>query len=123
MTWYAVVDDATGRLLSVGSIEPAPSTGRVILTFADRPDQDTIWNPATRTFSPRPPDPVVDRLQDMANHPALAAAWSRLTPAQRTAMRKAFVWLLGSRRFRTPNEEVALDPPNNWPTDPTVVIE
>ena len=38
-------------------------------------------------------------------------------------MRKAFVWLLGSRRFRGPLEEVAVDPPDNWPTDPTQVVE
>lgn len=122
MALFAVVEDATGKLLSIGSVvvDPLPA-GIVVLPIVGPPDG--IWNPTTRSFTARPPDPVVDRLQDALNHPALAAAWTRLQPAHRTALRKWLVWLLGSRRFRAPQEEVTVDPPNNWPTDPTQVVE
>jgi hypothetical protein len=66
MAWFAVVVDADGTLVSVGTVvaDPLP-LGLVAIDFgADRPDQgDVRWNPAKRTFDPftpepEPPDPL-----------------------------------------------------------------
>lgn len=57
MTWYAI-EDATGHLISVGSVlgeNLDPSW--TVYTFANQPDTGMIWDSATHTFIPRPPDP------------------------------------------------------------------
>lgn len=85
-------------------------------------DQDWRWNPVTRAWDVPIPQPVlVDRLQDLANHPYAADIWSRLTVAQRQKLRRYLVWLLGSRRYRQQLEDVALDVDGAWPTDPAQV--
>jgi hypothetical protein len=62
-------------------------------------------------------------LQDLAGHAYLSDVWSRLTVAQRTKLRKALVWLLGTKRYRQQTEEVAIAPDRDWPADPAVVPE
>jgi hypothetical protein len=121
--WYAVYDRATGRLVSTGTVLGDFGDEYEVSEYADRPDRDTRWDATTKTFVPLPDDHVVDRIQDLANHPYAAEVWSRLTVAQRQKLRKIFIWLLGTHRYRTPTEEVALDPDEGWPTDPGQAVE
>jgi hypothetical protein len=125
--WFTLYETATGVLRAhtseVGLPSPIPAQFTVVAHGAARQDQGNRWNVATRTWVAIPAPVLVDRLQDMANHAYMAEIWSRLTVAQRTKLRKALVWLLASRRYRTPTEDVALDPPLTWPTDPANAVE
>jgi hypothetical protein len=81
MTWYAVVDNATGALLSVGSViaDPLPE-GLVALELGEeRPTG--VWNPATRVHeTPAPVRQIVlSRLEFL----------QRLTVQERIAIRTA----------------------------------
>lgn len=122
--WTAIYRVSDGALLGCGTVLPEQlPAGSATRVYPSRPDQGTRWDPVLLDFVAVPPPVRIDRLQDAANHPALAAAWSRLTVAQRTAFRRYLVWLLGDRRYREPAEEVSIDPPAGWPTDPTQVTE
>lgn len=122
--WTAIYRISDGALLGCGTVLPETlPVGSATRVYPTRPDQGARWDPDLRDFTPLPPPVVIDRLQDALGHPALAAVWPRLTVAQRTALRRWLVWLLGSRRYREPGEEVSLDPPTAWPTDPTQVTE
>ena len=122
--WTAIYRVSDGALLGCGTVLPAAlPVGSATKVYPGRPDQGTRWDPATLDFVPVPPPVRVDRLQDALTHPALATVWPRLTAAQRIALRRWLVWLLGSRRYREELEDVTLDPPEAWPTDPTRVVE
>ncbi len=123
--WTAVYRVSDGVLLGCGTVLPDRlPDGSATRTYLERPDQGTRWDPSTLDFVPVPAPVYVDRLQDLVNHPYLSSVWSRLTVAQRQQMRRTMVWLLGSRRYREPLEDVAIDPPDSaWPTDPASVTE
>lgn len=125
--WYTLYETATGVLRGhtseQGLPSPIPGTFTVVNHGPNRQDQLNRWNAATRAWVAIPPEVLIDRLQDLANHPYLSAVWSRLTVAQRTQLRKAMVWLLATHRYRTQTEDVAIDPPTNWPTDPANAVE
>jgi hypothetical protein len=123
--WFSIYVTATGELKAHTSILPEQidPAWTVIDHGETRQDQDNLWNVATRTWTPRPAPIVIDRLQDLANHPYAADIWTRLTVAQRTKLRKLFVWLLGTRRLRGQTEPICVDEPDGWPTDPAAVTE
>jgi hypothetical protein len=125
--WYTLYDTATGALRAHTSEQGLPSPALPGVTVVPhgpaRQDQGNRWNVATRAWVAIPPEVLVDRLQDLANSAYMAEVWTRLTVAQRTKLRKAFVWLLGARRYRQQTEEVAIDVPPTWPADPTNVVE
>lgn len=122
--WTAIYRTSDGVLLGCGTVLPDRlPVGTSTKVYPSRPDQGTRWDPAALDFVPIPPPVLVDRLQDALDHPALAAVWPRLTLAQRVALRRWLVWVLGGRRYREPGEEVAIEPPNGWPGDPTTVTE
>lgn len=62
--WYAIVERATGRLLSVGTVlpptpdspDPLPATVEARPIPAPPADNE-MWDEAARTFVPRPPKP------------------------------------------------------------------
>lgn len=122
--WYVVYRTSDGVLIGCGTTvaDPLPA-GTVVRQYASRPDQDAHWDPAAREWVANVAEVLIDRLQDIANHSSLAAAWGRLTTAQRTALRRYIVWLLGNRRYRHAAEDVCVDPPDNWPSDPAQVSE
>lgn len=122
--WYVVYRSTDGVLIGCGTsvADPLPP-GSIVRQYASRPDQDAHWDTGSREWIANIPEVLVDRLQDIANHSSLATAWSRLTTAQRTAMRRYIVWLLGNRRYRHQNDDVCVDPPDNWPSDPAQVSE
>jgi hypothetical protein len=122
--WYTLYDPASGECKAHTSVLPGAHPWTVANHGADRKDQTHLWNRTTRAWDTPIPQPVmVDRLQDLANHPYLADVWTRLTVAQRTKLRKLIVWLLASRRYRQQFEEVSVDPPPAWPTDPAQAVE
>jgi hypothetical protein len=125
--WFTLYETATGILRGhtseAGLPSPIPAQFTVVAHGAARQDQGNRWNVATRTWVAIPPEVLVDRLQDLANHPYMAEVWQRLTAAQRTKLRKAMVWLLGSKRYRQPTEEVPIAVDLSWPTDPANATE
>lgn len=125
--WYTLYTTATGVIRGhtseVGLPSPVPAGITVVNHGPNRMDQTNRWDASTRTWVPIPPPVVIDRLQDLANHPFLSQVWTRLTVAQRTQLRKAMVWLLGGYRFRQELEEVSLNPPEGWPVDPANATE
>ena len=122
--WTVIYRISDGAILGCGTVLPAElPVGSATKVYLTRPDQGTRWDPATLDFVAVPPPVRVDRLQDALTHPALATVWPRLTIAQRIALRRWLVWLLGSRRYREAGEEVGIDVQPSWPTDPTQVVE
>lgn len=125
--WYTLYETATGILRGhtseAGLPSPVPGTFTVVNHGPDRQDQTKRWDVPTRTWVPIPAEVLIDRLQDMVNHPYLSGAWTRLTTTQRQQLRKAMVWLLGAHRFRRATEEVPLDVDPSWPTDPANAVE
>jgi hypothetical protein len=105
----AVVEDATGRLLSLGTVvtEKLPP-GVVVLTVAE-PAQGQMWDATQRAFVPRPVKVLVDRLDDLAANDDFRAVWQTLNLTQRAAMRRALIWVLGGRRFRSAGERPEVD--------------
>jgi len=122
-TWYSIYVTATGELKGHTSIPVAsPDPAWTVVEHDGRQDQTHRWNPATKAWDRPIPVPVmVDRLQDLADHPYAAEIWSRLTVAQRLKLRRTLAWLLGNRRYRQQNEEVAIDVAPEWPIDPGAV--
>lgn len=122
MPWWSLYEAATGALRSHTSVLPETvPEGLAVLEHTDRQDQDKVWDAASRSWVPRAPEPVFDRLADLVAHPYASEIWSRLTAAQRTKLRQLLVWLLGSRRYRGQREEIPIDAPDGWPTDPAGV--
>lgn len=122
--WTAIYRLADGVLIGCGTVLPETlPDGTGTKTYEERPDQGTHWDPALLDFVANDPPVLIDRLQDLAGHAYLADVWAKLTTTQRTKLRRAMVWLLGTHRYRQPLEEVALDVDSSWPTDPSTVTE
>jgi hypothetical protein len=124
--WIAYYRVADGVLVGCGTVPPeaVPPEIGTRNYGAVRPDEGLVrWDTTLRDFVAVPPEVLIDRLADAIGHPYIAAAWSRLTAAQRTTLRKYLVWLLGTHRYRHATEEVALDVDPSWPTDPANVSE
>lgn len=116
MTWKAYYETATGRLLSVGEIEPEqlpPGVSELLL--AGQPNIDAVmWDVATRAFVARPAKVLVDRLQDMITDSAysadLIALWNALNATNRTRLRNGLIRLLGGARWRGPAQPITIEP-------------
>jgi len=120
--WYTLYVTATGECRAHTSVLPASvDPSFTVVEHPARQDQGARWNPQTLVWVPVPPPVMVDRLQDLADHPHAAEIWSRLTVAQRLKLRRTLAWLLGTRRYRQQTETVALDAPDDFPTDPSAV--
>lgn len=101
MSWQALYDVATGRLISVGDVvADALPDGLAALPLAGSPADSDMWDAATRSFVARPAKVLVDRLQDLLSDADFAAAWASLSAAQRTRLRTALIRLLGRQRYR-----------------------
>lgn len=100
-TWYAIVEETTGRLLSTGSVvAPILPLGIVAIPINGLPDSDQMWSEQTQQFVPRPPKVFIDRLDDLRARPGVVNALQALTAPQRQAIVDAFIWLLGRKRYR-----------------------
>jgi hypothetical protein len=125
--WFTLYDTATGALRAHTSEAGLPSPALPGVTVVPhgpaRQDQGNRWDAALRQWVVVPPEVLIDRLQDLANHPYASDIWSRLTAAQRLKLRKLLVFILAGRRYRQQLEDVAIEAPNGWPTDPANAVE
>lgn len=114
MTWTALYQDATGRLLSVGTVvaDQLPA-GTVAVVLAEKPRRDQMWDSATRSFVPRPAKVLVDRLVDLrtrARYADFRDVYQRLSAADRTKVRDALALFLGRARYRNQAESDVVEP-------------
>ena len=66
MTWFAVYEIATGRLLSVGTVVSDPlRPGLAKKELADRPPDDKEWDPVALQFVKKPVPPPDTRRKDI----------------------------------------------------------
>ncbi len=86
MAWFAVVEKATGKLLSTGTVVDGnlPATLEV-LPIAEQPGEASEWDEATKSLKPRPQRP--HRLDEFLADAVVASIMQSLTPAQRQALR------------------------------------
>lgn len=120
MTWQALIDKASGDLVSVGTVLAADAAERFdVLDLGDeRPDGEAaIWDRDSRSFVARPAPVLLDRLDDvearLQSDPDFRAVWDNLSAARRTqvraGIRAVLAVLLGARRFRREGERVEVD--------------
>ena len=101
MSWVAIVEESSGRLLSTGSVvAPILPIGVIAIPINGPPDSDQMWNEQTQQFVARPPKVFIDRLDDLRARSGVANALQALAAPQRQAIVDAFIWLLGRRRYR-----------------------
>jgi hypothetical protein len=110
--WYAIYMTATGVLVSGTTVEPTslPAT-QAYKTYASKPADTMMWDPATRDYIARPPAGVVDRMTDLETRPEFAdfqAAFGSLTNARKQQIRNSITLMLGIVRYRDTNESVII---------------
>lgn len=112
MTWRAIYETATGRLLSVGSVwTDPPREHTAFKEYVDRPDQGNDWDVGTLDFVPRPPKVLIDRMDDLETHPTFlqfAEVFDTLTNQQKAKVRNAIRKMLGAEQFRLVSESVEI---------------
>jgi hypothetical protein len=81
MRWFAVYDEATGELVSIGTVvdRAALRPGLAVRDVGETAPAD-MWDAQARNFVPRPPKTTVTLRQALESDPDLAA----LTAAQRS---------------------------------------
>lgn len=71
--WFAIVDDATGELVSVGTVVAEKLSARLkALPLTEQPDFGKVrWDAASRTLKPTPepppPESQLDRIEAKLN--------------------------------------------------------
>jgi hypothetical protein len=94
--WFAVYEDATGVLLSVGTVISSPLAAGLVAVFVGTVDpiqNNMIWDSTRRMFMPAPPDPAQrDLALEIRNHATLSA----LSVSARTAVLTAATDILES---------------------------
>lgn len=63
--WYATYEDATGELLSVGTVLGDLPPGYLRLEIFGPPGDDEVWDKVARTFIPRDEAEVVDLVDEI----------------------------------------------------------
>lgn len=95
MTWFAVYEKATGRLVSTGTIVADPlDPGLEKVALATAPDfsaQD--WDPAAKALVAKAL--AATRVEMLVGDAAVAAMLTKLTPAERIALRQKLDDLFG----------------------------
>lgn len=90
MAWYAVVDDGSGRLVSVGTVlaDPMPKGLAVLDCGEKRPDGRGIgWDEESRRFVPLPPPETDDLLDDALADADLAPVLTRVSIAEQETLK------------------------------------
>lgn len=114
MTWYAIYNKSTGRLVSLGTVitDPLPAHLEAV-TLADKPADSEMWDEATKAYVPRPAKVLMDRLQDLVTHGDYAddfkAVWDTLSAGNKTKIRNGLIRLLGRHRFRNQSESIEIN--------------
>jgi len=95
MAWFAVYEKATGRLVSTGTVVADPLDPELEkVALAARPDfsaQD--WDPGTKALVTKAP--AATRVEMLVGDSAVAAMLSKLTLAERIALRQKLDDLFG----------------------------
>lgn len=69
MAWSLVIESATGRLVSQGTIVANPlPVGLEVRQLAAKPSDDEMWDEGTKGFVPRPVKVVRDRFQEFLSN-------------------------------------------------------
>ena len=73
MAWFLVIEIASGRLFSEGTVLAAvlPAQFKSV-DIGTRPADDQMWDEATETFVARPLKVVRDRVDDILEDPVIA---------------------------------------------------
>ena len=114
MAWFAYVEDATGALVSIGTIDTQNLPAGIIQVAANVPDPlepKWMWDVATRSFIARPPKVLIDRWQDLltsANYSDFQTVYNNLTAARKTTVQNVLLRLMGTQRFRSVSESTEL---------------
>lgn len=107
--WYAIVEEVTGRLHSVGSVvADVLPFGLIKIPLEKEPTTDDMWDEKLQKFVLRPAKEVVDRLEDFLDQPGVREALVALTPAQYKAIVGAAIFVLGKRRYRNRDNDLSL---------------
>ena len=97
MSWFAVYEKATGRLVSTGTVvaDPLdPGLEKVALSAApDFSAQD--WDPVAKTLVAKAA--ATSRVEMLVGDSAVAAMLAKLTPAERIALRQRLDDLFGGQ--------------------------
>ena len=120
MSWYLIINNATGDVVSEGSESPEGIDTQVyeVRDVGARPDwQAKAWNPQTKQVFDRPLPILIDRLDDIQarflNDPDFSAVWATLNATRKqqlkTGIMRVLGQLIGVRRFRQENEAAELD--------------
>ena len=117
MTWFAIHEIATGRLVSVGTViaDPLPP-GLISKSLGpNRPSDSKMWDEATLTFVARPVKVLVDRFDnDLLTNVQFIQfqnVYNGLNPGQKKQVRDDLVKWLGGVRFRNKNSSPIIGPP------------
>jgi hypothetical protein len=120
--WFAVVEKATGRAVSFGTVvaaaEELERRGLEVVDVGEHPDSSKggidfaaqYWDAKDRRLKAVE---LLDRLQDILTADEFAdvrTGWQSLSAAQKKAAADVIVKLLGRMRYRRPDEPVLLDP-------------
>lgn len=113
MAWFAVVEKATDKLKSLGTVltDIIPPELEVIL-LVNKPLDSEMWDETTRTFIPRPLKILVDRFnEDLLTHVEFVQfqnVYNKLNPGQQKQVRNDLIKWLGNRRFRNNTSSILL---------------
>ena len=110
MAYFMLNETATGRPISLSSVEADPiRPEHTSLDIGTKPSPDTMWDMATASYIPRPPKVFVDRLDDFKSRPGMNGLFTALNPPQQQIIEDAFIFILGSERFRGENNSEAIE--------------
>ena len=97
MTWFAIYEKATGRLVSTGTVVADPlDPGLEKVALAAAPEfgaQD--WDPTAKALVAKAP--ATTRVDMLVGDAAVAAMLAKLTPAERIALRQKLDDLFGGQ--------------------------
>jgi len=97
MSWFAIYEKATGRLVSTGTVVADPlDPGLEKVALAAAPDfsaQD--WDPTAKALVAKAP--AATRVEMLIGDSAVAAMLAKLTPAERIALRQTLDDLFGGQ--------------------------
>jgi hypothetical protein len=87
MNWSTLYDTATGALIGHTSVQPTDvdPAWTVIDHGPNRQDQTNVWDPATHSWIPRPPDPPGAIASIFTLNGTQPVVWSNM-PAAKTAV-------------------------------------
>lgn len=96
MPWFLVIETATGRLVSQGSVAAAqPPPGLEIRQTPSKPSDSEMWDETTQSFIPRPAKTVRDRFKEFMNSQDI----SGMNTASKTKIQSALDAVFADVRF------------------------